>query len=134
MLKRKSRRGQNGAESADDNGDVVAERARKQPKLPNPQTHSDGTGATDASLNPQGNYSIEHDLGLADEFVSDSVRDAERGSATHPDFLGTPPTLTASQSDIVDEELPVQGSSTALVYYGMVIPKILTSMHWCWQN
>jgi hypothetical protein len=131
MLKRKSRRGQNGA---DDNGDVGAERARKQRRLPDPQAQSDGIDAADATLDPQGNCSFDNDLDLADDLAWDSVRDAEWSSATNPDFLRTPPLLAASQSGIVDEELPVQGSSTALVYYGMVIPTYLPAVHWCWHS
>jgi hypothetical protein len=130
MLKRKSHRIQNGAESADDNGDVGAERARKQPKLPGPQTQSDGIDATDATLDSQGNYSFDYDLDLADDLSWGSAGDAEWSAATFPGFLGTPPVLAASQSDNVDGKSPVQASSAALVYYGMVIPKNLPVVHW----
>jgi hypothetical protein len=90
-------------------------------RLPDPQTQSDGIDATDATFDPQGNYSFDFDLDWADDFTWGSAYDAEWNSAAYPGLLGTPPVLAASQSDIVDEELPVQGSSTALVYYGMVI-------------
>jgi hypothetical protein len=131
MLKRKSRQGPDDAESVDDNGDVVAERAGKQRKLPDPQTQND---ATDATFDPQGNHSFDYDLGWADNFTWGSACDAEWSSATYPGFSGTPPVLASSQSGIADEELLVQASSTALVYYGMVISTNLPVVHLCWHS
>lgn len=136
MLKRKSDRGQNGAETADDDGCVASEQVRKQPKLLDPQTPSDGINATAAILALQGVYSQDVDLDRADDFTRNSAYDAEWSSSTRPtpDLLGTPPVPAASQSGIVDEELPVQASSTALVYYGMVIAMHLPVVHWRWHS
>jgi len=136
MLKRGNGRGPHGAESADDDGNVVSERARKQPKLLDPQTPRDGINATAATLDLQGIYNQDGDLDRADDFTWDSTYDAEWSSSTRPtpDLLGTPPVPAASQSGIVDEELPVQASSAALVYYGMVIAMHLPVVHWRWHS
>jgi hypothetical protein len=134
MLKRESVRAPNDAESADENGDVVAERARKQPKLTDPQTQNSDIDTTDATLDLKGNHRFGYDLGWADDFTWDSACDAEWSSATYPGFLGISPVLAGSQSGIVDEKLPVKGSSAALVYYGMVIPVYLPVAYWCWHS
>lgn len=127
MLKRRSGQEPNGAETT--GGDVSA-RARKQPKLLGSQTQSDGTTAA-ATLNLQGFNSQEYGLDVADDFTWISYCNAEWSSATHQDLLVTPPVPAACQSGAVDEELPVQESSTALVYYGMVIPMQFPGLHWC---
>lgn len=122
MMKRKGDAGSNGE---GDDGDV-AERARRQRELFDPQTQGENINFTDTSFAHQRDYSQSYEFDASNSSWADDptlalAHDIDWSSAVDSDWLDTPPVPAPCQSGIAGKELPAQPGSIVPVCYGMVI-------------
>jgi hypothetical protein len=119
------RKGGTGPCGDDDDGILVAERARIQRELFNPQTQSEDIDTAAAIFDPHWDPNRNYDFGADDssqtgDTVLPSTHDVDWNLAIDSDWPNTLPDSAACQSGCADQELPAQKSSTALVCFGLV--------------